>query len=281
MGRVVETGEHSIWSIGQRVVAAPYLHCGACHYCRNGQPTLCDRLFDISIYPGGMAEQVFIPAEMASRGLIPVSDGLSSEYAALAEPLGCVIKGIEDSRVKTGDSVLIIGDGPMGLMAASVAKAYGAFPVIVAGMTPSRLDAARHHFADMVIDITQSDVENEVRKFTGGRGADIVIAAVSLGETVLDAIHCVRPGGVVNAFAGVPNGTTIPLDIRLLHYKQLNLTGSFGTAPEHMAKALRLLEHKKVPADAIVTAIYPFSKIQDAVDHAFQRQGLKTIITFY
>jgi L-iditol 2-dehydrogenase len=280
VGKVIEAGEQSGWSIGQRAVVAPYLPCGACHYCLNGQPTLCKHLFDTCPFPGGMAEKVFVPGDLVKRGLIPVSDSLADEYAALAEPLGCVIKGIEDSQVKTGDSVLVIGDGPMGLMAAAVARAYGAFPVMVAGMTPSRLEAAQHSFADIVLDVTQVDLEAEVKKITAGRGADVVIAAVSAGETLMTAIQCVRPGGMVNAFAGTPEGTTIPLDLRKLHYNQIHLTGSFGTAPEHMVKALHLLEYKKLPAEAIVTACFPFSRIQEAVDYALQRQGLKTVVTF-
>ncbi len=280
VGRVSAAGEKSGWTIGERAVAAPYLPCGACHFCLNGQPTLCKRLFETSIYPGGMAVEVFVPGDMVTRGLIHVADELPDEHAALAEPLGCVVKGIEDSRVKMGDAVLLIGDGPMGLMAAAVARAYGAFPVMVAGMTPNRLEAAREHFADVVLDVTKVDLETEVRKHTGGRGADVVIAAVSLGETVMNAIRCARPGGTVNAFAGVPDGTTIPLDVRLLHYKQIHLTGSFGTAPEHMVKALHLLEYGKVPGSAIVTASFPFEKIQEAVDYAAQRQGLKAVVTF-
>ncbi len=280
VGRVIEAGNLSGWRIGQRAVVAPYLPCGACHYCRNGQPTLCKHLFDTCPFPGGLAERVFVPGDLVKRGLIPVPDGLSDEFAALAEPLGCVVKGIEDSQVKTGDSVLVIGDGPMGLMAAAVARAYGAFPVMVAGMTPSRLEAAQRSFADLVLDVTKVDLEAEVKKNTAGRGADVVIAAVSASETLVNAIQCVRPGGTVNAFAGMPEGTTIPLDLRKLHYNQIHLTGSFGTAPEHMVKALHLLDHQKVPADAIVSACFPFSKIQEAVDYALQRQGLKTVVTF-
>ncbi len=168
----------------------------------------------------------------------------------------------------------------MGLMAATVARAYGAFPVIVAGMTPNRLDAARQSFADIVIDVTKVDLESEVKKHTAGRGADVVISVVSAGETLMTGIQCVRPGGVVNAFAGVPDGTTIPLDVRQLHYKQIFLTGSFGTSPDHMVKALQLLAYQKVSGSAIVTACFPFSKVQEAVDYAAERHGLKAVVTF-
>jgi len=280
VGRVVEAGEKSGWAIGQRAVAAPYLPCGACYYCLHDQPTLCKHLFETSIFPGGMSEKVFIPADLVKRGLIQVAESISDEHASLAEPLGCVVKGIEDSRVHPGDSVLIIGDGPMGLMAAAVARAYGAFPVIVAGMTPGRLEEAREKFADVVIDVSQSKPEDEIKKYTGGRGADVVIAAVSSGEVLETAIRCVRPGGVVNAFAGVPEGTILPLDVRVLHYKQIFLTGSFGTAPVYMVKALQLLEHKKVSGDAIVTACFHFSKVQEAIDYSIQRRGLKAVVTF-
>jgi L-iditol 2-dehydrogenase len=279
-GVVIEAGPQSGWKPGERVVAAPYLPCGNCSYCFAGQPTLCERLFQTYIYPGGLAEKVFVPSDLAKRGLIPLPSHLTDVHATLAEPLGCAIKGIEDARITPGQSVVVIGDGPMGVLSAAAARAYGAFPVILLGITSHRLDMARRHFADVVLDASQEDPVEVVRQYSGGRGVDVVIAAVSEGAVLETALRCVRPGGVVNAFAGVPDGTTIPLDVRKLHYRQYYLTGSFGTGPEHMAKAVHLLAHNKIDAAAVVTACFSFEQLNEALAYALQCTGLKAVVIF-
>lgn len=280
VGKIQAASPDSRWKVGQRVAAVPYLPCGACYYCRHDQPTLCTNLFEITLQPGGLVERIRVPKELAQRGLFPIPDDLPDDLAVLAEPLGCIVKGIEDSGVKPGDSVLIIGDGPMGLMGAAVARAYAAYPVMVAGMLTHRLAVAGEHFADRVIDVSREDLHEVVRAQTGGRGADVVLATVSSGEALAIAIEAVRPGGVVNAFAGVSEGTGINLDVRKLHYQQYHLTGSFGVGPVHMAKALHLLHSRRLDGRPLVTARFPFEETPDAVAYSANRTGLKAIVQF-
>ncbi len=268
------------WEVGQKIVAAPYLPCGECYYCQHSQPTLCKNLFSIFLEPGGLAEFVKIPRDIAARGTFLIPDGMPVDIAALAEPFGCVIKGIEDVGLQVGDSVLIIGDGPMGAIAAAVSRYYGADLVIVAGMTPHRLAVAEQHYADVVIDVSQRDLLSEVGKHTQGRGADIVMSAVSSAEALSSAIECVRPGGWVNAFAGVPDGTTVALDLKKLHYQQYFLTGSFGVGPNHLAKALDIFASGQVDAAPIISAHFPFAQAIEAVAFARDRVGLKAMVTF-
>ena len=280
VGKIVFAGPQSTWKTGQTVIAAPYLPCGACFYCQHGQPTLCTHLFETSLAPGGMAERILVPAEMARRGLMELPGDLTPVQASLAEPLGCVIKGIDDSGFCPGDAALVIGDGPMGALLAAALRAMGAFPVMLAGQTAGRMEIARQLFADVVINSAHEDLQALVRQNTAGRGADVVFVAVSSSEALESGIQCVRPGGKVNAFAGVPEGTSIPLDIARLHYKQYFLTGSFGTSPAHMARALSLLANHKVDASAIISAQYPFSQMDAAVEYAMGWNGLKVVITF-
>ncbi len=279
-GKVVETTPESRWQIGQRVIVAPYLPCGGCYYCLHNQAALCTHLYDVTIYPGGLAERVKIPRPLAERGVFPIPNNVSDTIAALSEPVGCVIKGIEDSHFNDGDAVLVVGDGPMGLFSAAVARAYGAFPVIVAGMTPHRLEMAKGLYADVIVDITNESLVKTVQAHTDGRGADIVIVAVSNVDALTSGIEAVRPGGVVNAFAGVPNGSTLPLDIRKIHYQQYYLTGSSGLTPSHLEKALRLLGSKRIDFSPLVTAEFPFEAAAEAVAYASNRTGLKAVVTF-
>lgn len=278
---IVEVSEtEKRWEVGQKVVAVPYLPCGVCYYCQHSQPTLCKNLFSVFLEPGGLAELVKIPREIANRGTFLIPDNIPVEIAALSEPFGCVIKGIEDVGLKTGDSVLIIGDGPMGAIAAAVSSYYGSNMVMVAGLTPHRLAAVDQHFADVVIDVSKSDLIAEVGKYTHGRGADIVLSAVSSAEALTSAIECVRPGGRVNAFAGVEDGTIIPLDLKKLHYQQYHMTGSFGVGPEHLFKALDMFASGKLNAAPVISAHFPFTQAVDAIAYARDRVGLKAMIDF-
>jgi L-iditol 2-dehydrogenase len=280
VGEIIAAHPSSKWSVGQRVVAAPYLPCGSCTYCHRGQVTLCPDLFKNTIVPGGLAERIRIPPAIAARGLFAVPEGLSDEVAALSEPLGCVLKGLEDTPVASGDSVLIIGDGPMGLLMAATARLSGAWPVLVAGMTSHRLAVAENNYADAVIDVSENDLRSNVENHTQGRGADVVFVVVSSGEALTSGIQAVRAGGAVNNFAGVPEGTTVELDVRKLHYEQYHLTGSFGVGPAHMAKALRLLESERIDVGPIITARFSFEEASNAVDYAAQRIGLKALVLF-
>jgi L-iditol 2-dehydrogenase len=279
VGRVTAVAPPAPLAVGQRVVVAPYVPCGGCFFCRRQQPTLCEHLFDHSLSPGGLAQRVRLPARLARTGALPVPDHLPDADAALAEPLGCALQGVQDAGLRPGDATLIVGDGPMGLICAAVARAAGAAPLIVAGQTPHRLAAAAR-LADAVVDTTAADLPAAVRALTHGRGADVVLVVVSDGPALAAGLAALRPGGALNAFAGVPPGTTLALDVRRLHYQQLRLTGSFGLAPAHLAQALRLLAAGRVDAAALITARFPFERTPDALAYAAQRQGLKALVVF-
>ena len=280
VGEVVAVGEGTQWRIGDRVAAAPYIPCGDCYYCQHGQPTLCPHLFENSLDPGGLAERVGVPKALAERGLFPLSPNFSVEIAALAEPIGCCVQAMEACHVTDGDSVLVVGDGPMGLMNAAVAQAYGARPVIVAGMTAHRLAVAQEHYADAVVNVAEDDLRQRVADLTEGRGADVVIVAVSDAEAIENGLTALRPGGVLNAFAGVPQGTTITLDLRQVHYQQIHITGSFGVGPEHVEQALRLLSGGQVDARPLITGRFPFKRTAEAVAHVADQVGLKAVVVF-
>lgn len=268
------------WEVGQRIIATPYLPCGTCYYCQHNQPTLCIHLYEETLIPGGLAEKVKIPRILAARGTFPIPKGMGAEVAALAEPFGCVIQGIEDAGLETGDSVLVIGDGPIGMITSMVSKYYGAGLVIVAGMTPHRMEIFREQHADLVVDVTQKDLRREVEKVTHGRGADIVMSTVSSAEALETGIKCVRPGGAVNAFAGVPDGTKIELDLRKLHYEQFTLTGSFGVGTHHLYKAMVMFKSGRIKVGDVITARFPFEKADEAIAYVRDRVGLKATVIF-
>ncbi|HWQ46449.1 MAG TPA: alcohol dehydrogenase catalytic domain-containing protein [Longilinea sp.] len=279
-GVVIKTTPEATWKVGQQVVVAPYLPCGACYYCQHGQPALCKDLYKVSLQPGGIAEEVLVPKRLAEEGTFIVPQSIDMELASLAEPMGCAIKGIEDSLVKKGDTILVIGDGPMGLLSMAAGRAFGASKIIAAGMTPHRLDVAEKYYADVVINVENEDLNKRVLESTGSIGADVVIVAVSSLDAFNTGAACVRAGGVVNMFAGVPDGSIVNLDLRKLHYKQYYLTGSSGTAPSHMQKALDLMSSRKVDLAPIISARFTFEQTFAAVEYVRERIGLKSVVYF-
>jgi L-iditol 2-dehydrogenase len=241
---------------------------------------LCEHLFENSPEPGGLAEWVRIPAPLAEAGLVPVPDSVRSDIAALTEPLACCVQAVEACRVSQGDTVLVVGDGPMGQLNAAAARAYGARLVIVAGMTPARLELARRFYADQVFDVRSQGLGQQVRALTSGRGADVVLVAVSSASAAESSLGALRRGGRLNMFAGTSEGTSVPLDLRRLHYDEWTLTGSFGAAPQHLKRALELITSGQVDVSPLITGRYPFDQATEAIEHMASLAGMKAVVAF-
>ncbi|MDQ4018532.1 MAG: zinc-binding dehydrogenase [Actinomycetota bacterium] len=219
---------------GRRVVAPNSAPCGECAPCRRGEETLCEDLFPL--LNGAYAEFIVVPERIASRNLLPVPDGLPAEVAAMVEPLACCLHGIERAAVAAGDTVAILGTGPIGLMLCAAARDAGATVVAVGGR-PERRELAREFGAEP----------------GDGRGADVVIEAAGTEESWRESIDLVRPGGTVLFFGGLPRGTAVSVDSFRLHYEELTLRGAFHHAPRHVRAALAFLASGAFPWGRLVT----------------------------
>src|SRR5690606_13651619 len=182
------------WQIGDRIAVAHYIRCGSCEYCLAGKGTLCPELFTRRISPGGFAEYMRIPRDLGERGTFKLSTQMTFMDAVVAEPLACCIHGARAINILPGASVLVIGDGPMGLLHLQTARAFGASQLLLSGMISERLSVAQH-FADEVIDASKADVISEARRLTNGLGPDVVIVAVASVEAAKHAVDMVRSGG--------------------------------------------------------------------------------------
>jgi L-iditol 2-dehydrogenase len=121
------------WKIGERVVVAPYVPCGECVDCLKGHPTLCHNLFEDSVEPGGFSELIKVPPRIVARGMFRISERISFEEATLAEPSACCYHALEALGLSRGESLLIVGDGTMGILQAEIARSLGAEPIIKIG----------------------------------------------------------------------------------------------------------------------------------------------------
>jgi L-iditol 2-dehydrogenase len=277
-GVIVESNQSPAWLPGMRVAVAPYVPCYNCDQCKKGNFTQCDHLMDILTDPGGFAEFVRVPAHIVKYGLFVLPDNLSLIEATLAEPLACCIHGLEALKVTPLDRLLIIGDGPMGLLQAEAARAMGVNQIIVVGKTPARLERAAKT-ADLVIDAGEEDVAAAVQAAAPG-GADKVLISVGNADVAQTAFHYVHKGGIVNLFAGLPKEAALTINPGQIHYDEISFIGSFGFAPDHFQKALEWLAQKKIHTEGIITAAVPLADAKSALRDVAEYRGIKSIITF-
>jgi L-iditol 2-dehydrogenase len=236
-GTIVESrAESPEFPVGTRVVAANSAPCGACPSCRRGQENLCD---DLLFLNGAYAESIVVPARLVRRNLLRIAPETAFADAALTEPLACVVQGIDDLRLAAGESVLVLGSGPIGLMAAVLARHAGCH-VAVVGRGAERLAKARAIAAHEAI--ANEAAEGIASPLLAGRQFDAVFEAVGKPSVWEASIDWVRKGGRVNLFGGCPAGTTVKFDTTRLHYSNLSLLASFHHTPRTIRRALSLIE---------------------------------------
>jgi L-iditol 2-dehydrogenase len=219
---------------GRRVVVANSAPCGTCPACARGQETLCEHLFPL--LNGAYAELLLVPERIARRNLLPVPPNLAPEVAAMAEPLACCLHGIDVAGVQRGDTVAIVGVGPIGLMLCACVADAGGRPVGVGSREERRTLAPS--FGAVAAD---------------PEGADVVIEAAGAVAAWERALELVRPGGTVLAFGGLPRDAHVEVDAYRIHYEEVRLVGSFHHTPRHFRAALAFLASGAYPFERLVT----------------------------
>lgn len=247
------------WNPGDRVVAANSAPCGECFYCGVHREELCE---DLLFLNGAYAEYVTIPARIVRKNMLRLPDSVDFQTAALVEPLACAVHGVTETSVRFGETVAILGAGPLGLLLARCAVLRGA-RVLVLGRRAGRLESALAMGVAEVLDVAAEGVSpvDWVRERTGGRGADRVIEAVGQPEAWEQAIALVRRGGTVNLFGGCPAGTQIQVETTRLHYEALTLLGSFHHTPRTVRAAFGLLAEGRVPAHVLIQDSVPLDSL--------------------
>ena len=251
-GVVVEMGAGvTKFAVGDRVLPLNSAPCDACYFCRHNQQNLCQNLL---FNNGAYAQYMRIPARIVEKNTLLVPEHVLLEHAALTEPLACVILGLEESGAKAGDTMVVIGAGPIGLMFMHAAHLSG-IRVIAVVKREDQIAAARHFGASEVVRISAGvDTVAAVRELTGeARGADVVIEAVARPATWEQAVGMVRKGGVVNFFGGPPKGTVVRLDTNRLHYGDVTVKASFHHTPAACAAAFALVSGGRFECAEFIT----------------------------
>ncbi len=276
-GEVVQVGEGvTRFALGDRVVAANSAPCMDCYYCGKGLENLCQ---DLLFNNGAYAEYIRIPARIVERNTYLLPSHVGFQDAALAEPLACVLRGVDETGIRPGDTVAVIGLGPIGLMFVRLAKVHGA-RVIALGRRQSQLDRAERMGAEELIVVSDAeDPVRAVRELTGGRGADVAIEAVGTPVSWEMAVQLVRRGGTVNFFGGCPSESRIALDTSLLHYSEITCKASFHHTPAHVRRALEVISAGDVTAKDFVKGEEPLANLLEVMRYLMSHNGhMKTAI---
>jgi L-iditol 2-dehydrogenase len=241
---------------------------------------LCNDYREIGqAWPGGFADYLALPADCLTNGtLLMVPPGLDPAYAAITEPISSCIHAQEKGQVGLGDTVVIIGAGPIGCTHTSLARARGASHVFIADISAQRLALCEAFQPDATIDASKLDLVDEVRRLSQGRGADVIITATPAPIAQVQAVEMARKGGRILLFGGLPKEQSKPgVDMNTVHYSALHLIGTTIFAPRHQRIALDLVASGRVPADKLVTHRLPLADFVKGADLAMQGQALKVV----
>lgn len=265
------------FKVGDRIVAANSAPCGKCFYCKREEYNLCENL---DLLNGAYAQYITVPARIVKKNMLILPEHLSFDKAAFCEPLANVVHGAYRTGIKEGQSVGIIGIGPIGLMFARVAKLMGA-RVIVAGRNPMKLKMAEDFaHADEIIDLKKyPNPEKIFRDFSDeGKGLDIAIECVGLPEIWEQIFSCVRKGGTVHFFGGCKSGSKVCFDTTKMHYGDIKMMSVFHHTPEYFRKALELISSDKIEVEKLITDTLPLEKVEYAMQQHIEGKAIKFLI---
>lgn len=280
-GEVAAVGKHvTRFQVGDRVAVGADVPCGVCAFCEAGIGNNCQTNYAMGYqYAGGFAEYCLLNKMVVTFGPVHhIPEGVSYDEAALAEPLACVLNAVEQTNIQLGDTVVIIGAGPIGCMIIPISTMRGATKVIVVQRSRPRLEAARQFGADCYICSSEEDAIARVLEETGGLGADVIFTANPSPQSHADALQMAKNRARVNLFGGLPAGSRVELDTNLIHYKELMVLGAHGSLPRHHRLALDLIGSGKLDMKRFLSHAFPLEEIGQAFATAEGHGGMRVVV---
>jgi L-iditol 2-dehydrogenase len=262
------------WQVGQRVVVMHHIPCMRCSYCLHENYSMCDVYKQVTTTAGftpsggGFADYVKVPGHIVQNGgLIQIPDHITFEQASFVEPTNCCLKAVKKANIQAGDTVLITGAGPIGLMFAMLVKYFGA-RAITTDLIPSRVEKALSIGADAAFLATDPDLVPKIQELTGGMGVDVSLLAVSSDKAFFQALDCTRKGGKILFFAEFPDEVTIPLNPNVLYQREIDLMGSYSSSFRVQGLAQDIVFNQRIDVDALISDKYHLKDLAQAVAQA-------------
>lgn len=282
VGEIAETGANvKGLDINQRVFIAPNMGCGHCAQCISGNNNLCADYQAIGItIDGAFAEYMRVPAAAIQQGnLMPIQATVDPAVAALIEPFACVVRGQNPLHIQPGDTVLVMGAGPIGIMHLLLACLRGAAKVLVSDLIPERLEQAVRLGADRIINLNREEQAQVIAEETGGLGADAIIVAAPAHAAQEASLNLAAYRGRINLFGGLPKDRpTINFDSNIVHYKELIITGTTACSTQDCRQAAEIVNSGRVDLSPLISATFPLKDTVQAFAEAGDRKVLKVVI---
>ncbi len=264
---------------GDRVFPHHHVPCHACYYCKAGSETMCNMYRSSNLTPGGFSEFFRVPRWNVSKGgVLKLPDGLNFDVASLVEPVACCVRALDKLNVQPGESVLVAGAGPVGMMHSMLLKSMGA-SVIVSDVSEGRLEFAGKAGVHLVINANKEDVPNTVKSETEGRGSDVAIIASGTPASIIQGLRSVRKGGQVCVFGMPHKGSVLDYDISDLLNSEIRVITSYGATETETKKALVRISSLRDEFSSLVTHKLPLSRFDEGVDTAASGRGMKIVIS--
>jgi L-iditol 2-dehydrogenase len=281
-GDIVKVGSRvTRWKPGQRVALGADVPCGECEFCEAGIGNNCQINYAMGYqFAGSFAEYVLLNKTVVNYGPVhEIPEGLSYDEAALAEPLACVLNAVELTHIHMGDTVVIMGAGPIGCMIIPIAYMAGATKVIVVQRSRPRLEAAKQFHADCYICSNEEDQFARVKEETRGLGADVIFTANPNPQSHIQALQMAKNRARICLFGGLPAGSSVTFDTNIIHYKELMVLGSHGSLPRHHRMALNMIAARRPDIRPYITGHYPLDKINEAFTASDSHKEMRVVVT--
>jgi L-iditol 2-dehydrogenase len=280
-GQVVEVGKGLENFIeGDRVTCCNAAPCGECYYCKIGHRNLCE---DLLILNGAYAEYIVIPSRIVKVNTYKLSDHMTYQEAAVSEPLGTAIHCIRHAGIRQGDTVVVLGSGPLGLMICRLAHLQGARVILSGEITEGRKRVAENFGVNDFVNLLEvKDTKERIQLVkdltTARKGTDVAIEAAGFPEAWEEAIQMVRKAGTVVFHGGCKAGTMINLDTHVMHYDEHKLIGVFHQDPEDYRRSVQMLTSRLVDGREFVTETMPLNQLISAFERVRRFEGIKFAI---
>jgi len=281
-GTIIEVGKDVRgFIVGENVVVAVSVPCMQCPTCQRGYYEMCDHLMVVGYdCDGGFAEQHMVARKVLdSQCVLKVGEVNDLDPFALSEPLSCAINCYSLNPIRKGDTVVVLGAGPLGCFLVELAKFYQAGNTIITDISAEQAHIAEICNPDWAINDYGPSLIEKILEITKGNGADLVITACPSPEAQQDAILLATKRGSVNFFGGLPRDrSTVNLDTNLIHYRELTITGTHGSQPKQVEKAISLIKNGNLKIDKYITHRFPLREINQAFEQAQHGNRLKILV---
>jgi L-iditol 2-dehydrogenase len=262
------------WQIGQRVAVMHHIPCMRCDYCLNDNFSMCDVYKNITTTAGftpsggGFAEYVRVPGHIVENGgLIPIPDDVTFEEASFVEPTNCCLKAVKKAQVQPGDTVLVTGAGPIGLMFVMLVRYFGA-RAIATDLIPSRCEKAMEVGAEAAFDARDLSIAEKIKDLTNGLGVDTTLLAVPSDKAFFQGLECTRKGGKILFFAEFPDEIEIPINPNVLYRQEIDLMGSYSSSYRLQSLAAEIVFKRRIDVRKLISDRLPLKDLAQAVEMA-------------